>query len=600
MAKQFDPVLISQFGQGLITKLEPNKLPMGAALELKNVVFDSDGAIGPRGGFTIFGNNTAAAGRVRTTKTYTRRDGVEVPTRVRDNSTNTIWEWYSSVSGNWETLYATFTTGYRAAIWEFNTSSADRCFFTNGVDNLREWNGAITNLNGALVGAEATITVDSTTGFAASGSIIIGGTTVTYSGKNATQFTGAAGTPAAADNAGVTQLTAATSLTGTSNPVGRIVVTGMARAWVSGYDTTGSSMIVSKINDPVNYAYATPRIPGEGGLEDFVEGGGPLTSLYFKDGSVVVFKRHSIILYKLQQENVSTDEFPVRKVLIQGPDVGSISHSATIGAYNDVFFVSKKGGIRRLSRVGNAQLEVFDAIDLSDPIRPTIKDYDFSDASATFYDQKYMLACKSTSAQGANDRVLVYDYRTNGWSIWHMSVNDWFIYGGELYFGSSAAQNTYKMFDGYEDSAGISIGAEWRSGFIDIEPGHLKSQYLLYVEGSIATGTTLTFYINYDDGGRTTQVTKTITGSTSNAYVLAGSAPTFGSFSFGTTAFGGGLFTGATDLNRFRVYFTLPKSVRFRNFDVAFGSNQTGGRWKVSYIGFMNIPIKEPPKNLKV
>lgn len=595
-----EPATITKFGQGLITKLEPNKLPLGAALETKNTVFDSDGGIGPRGGYTIFGDTTAGSGKILSAKAWLRRGGDEKIVRLLDTGSAVTLQFFDSLNSTWSFLKGSLTTGKRASIVDFSSSAADRLAIINGTDAPIQWIGNTTNLNGALSGGEGTITVDSTSGFGTTGTLTIGTTVnVTYTGKTSVTFTGCSNTPAASDNASVTDSVTNPSLTNVSN-LGRIAVAGQARMWDGGYDSTGTTVVVSKINDWTNYSYSTPRVPGEGGLEDFIEGGGAVTSLYMKDGQLVVFKQNSIILYELQQQNVSTDEFPVRKVLINGPDVGAISHWATVGAYNDIFFVSKKGGIRRLSRVSNTDLAVFDSTDLSDNIRPTIADYDFTDAVAIFFDQKYLLSCKATSDASYNNRVLMYDYRTGGWSIWYMNVNDWFIYAGNLYFASSSSRNTYKMFDGYEDTAGIAIQSEFRTGYIDSSVGHLEEMTAIYAEGSIATGTTMDYYINYNDGGRTLQVHKTINGSISNPYILTGSAPSFGTYSFGTTPFGGGLFAGATDMNKFRVYFAVPKSIRFHNFDIALGSNQAGGRWKLVNLALWTKPIENIPKNLFV
>jgi hypothetical protein len=62
-------------------------------------------------------------------------------------------------------------------------------------------NGVRTLLNGGITLPQATITVDSTTGFATAGKIKVGGSIVTYTGKTGTTFTGASGgTGAIADN----------------------------------------------------------------------------------------------------------------------------------------------------------------------------------------------------------------------------------------------------------------------------------------------------------------------------------------------------------------------------------------------------------------
>ncbi len=61
------------------------------------------------------------------------------------------------------------------------------------VEKIWSQRGTETSLAGATTGGEATITVDSTTGFPSSGTIYLGSTTVTYTGKTSTTFTGCSG-----------------------------------------------------------------------------------------------------------------------------------------------------------------------------------------------------------------------------------------------------------------------------------------------------------------------------------------------------------------------------------------------------------------------
>ena len=65
--------------------------------------------------------------------------------------------------------------------------------------------GGRTTLTALLSGGETTIAVTDTTAFPSSGSLLIGATTVTYTGKTGTTFTGCASTPSASNGATVKQ-----------------------------------------------------------------------------------------------------------------------------------------------------------------------------------------------------------------------------------------------------------------------------------------------------------------------------------------------------------------------------------------------------------
>ena len=105
-----------------------------------------------------------------------------------------------------------------------STDTEDFLYFSDGVIALQRWTGGHTQLNGALAGGEATVTVDSTAGFdLTAGSIDIGGSTVTYTGTTATTFTGCAGTPVAADDAVVEQAVDVFAASSGTKPKGNIL-----------------------------------------------------------------------------------------------------------------------------------------------------------------------------------------------------------------------------------------------------------------------------------------------------------------------------------------------------------------------------------------
>lgn len=106
--------------------------------------------------------------------------------------------------------YATITTEYHEGQGRFKTKH-----FTYNYPIA----DITTQLNGAITASDTTITVDSTNGFASSGTIVIGTEQITYTGKTTTDFTGctrgANGTTATigADNSFVTNFVIESSLT---------------------------------------------------------------------------------------------------------------------------------------------------------------------------------------------------------------------------------------------------------------------------------------------------------------------------------------------------------------------------------------------------
>jgi len=578
MTERYKPISFDKWGRGLVTTQEANDIPMNAGVVCQNLDISSGSGIGPRLGRTLWGNRTTTVGKIAGLYTLKTREGLERAVRVR----TTLLEYYDSVNDTWNLLKSGLTTNLTAGFAPFNTSSANALYISNGTDNYTKWNGAVTHLNGALSGSEGTITVDSTSEFTTTGTLIIGTTvSVTYTGKTSTTFTGCSNAPAALDNAGVTQLTSEPSLTGATNPLGSILfsadVNSGSRMWIGKLST----MIGSKTANAENFASSSPRIPNEGVLQDFVIGGGKITAITGGDGVIIVFQEDAIVLFELVQQNVSTDEYVFLSPLMIGTREGCVSQKGIAGSRHGTFYISQKG-LMVLRREASASLQSMKPTFLFDDIRPTTEGYVFdSDSCIGIWDEKVHVSCKSDSDQSTNDRVVVYDVRTGGLVIykgWY--INQFTIFGNEFYGASSADQNCYKLYDSYADDGG-EITSIWRTRQNDFEISPKEKElYTLYMEGLISSGTTLNLTLRYDEQGIRKTVTTSIDGLESNPYIFSSSDPnTLGSNELGTEPLAGTV-AGASELNKFRVYWDLAVDTLY-NFDLTIQSGSAGARYKI-------------------
>ena len=108
------PITIRNF-KGMFTLFESSNIPDQYVANALNTSF-ADGSISPVKQYSTFGNQLTTdddVGRILSSFTATKANGLEVPLRVRDNDTNTILEWYNSVDDEWDTLLAGLTTGKR-------------------------------------------------------------------------------------------------------------------------------------------------------------------------------------------------------------------------------------------------------------------------------------------------------------------------------------------------------------------------------------------------------------------------------------------------------------------------------------------------------
>ena len=598
MEFKFNPVNYSRFGKGMVTVDEADTIQDDACVFAQNIDFGADGSIAPRLGKTLFGQNTAGSGSIPDAHVVMRRDGTQVALRTR----GTNLEYYSSSTGEWETLYTGFTSGYTTGFANYVTSTTDAVYIGNGTDTTRKWNTAVTTASAAFTTASTTITVASTTGFDASGTLICEGDEITYTGKTSTTFTGCASIASnQASGVSIAQVTSAVS----AIEKGNIMIVKDWRLSVAGSPTKGPTLTLATINSPENFTENSPRLVGDADIEDFPEGGGKITGLADFDKWWVIFKEDTIRLFTLQLNEGAaatvSAEYPITKGIITAPGIGAVTHKGIIGADNDIFYVSRTGGLRSLSNVASEQSQTR-IIDWFDPIRPTVKDYDFTSAATAFYDKKILVACKSSSDSSYNDTVIVLDLRTKGLGIYRgWNVSCWFILNGELYFGSSIEPNTYKAFDGYVDvsrTIEVPVDAIWRTKRFNFGyPAHQKEIDYIYVEGLISQPTEIDVTIRYDEDGSRSEVTKTISGT--GSYVTETPVNALGINELGIEPLAG-TTSDASDLNKFRVYLTLPADASLFNMDIIFRSTTTGGRWKITNYAVNPQLQEEPPAQLKL
>ena len=593
------PLFLTESGalnKGLITNDSPTDI--GNAFQaVQNVLITRKG-FGPRKGYQLVGtgDNTGTTGinslfAYKLSNVGTSTINGEVFLR-----SHTTWlEWFNELgnggAGLWHTLVAGLTSDKVFGFAPFNTTTlstaANRLYFGNGVENYTEWNGATTVLNGAVAGGAATINVDSTTLFSASGSLLINGTTVTYSGVTATSFTGCAGTPAADDNDGVAELPDTTTHSGL--PKMNYMLTAFSRIWGFGGSGTvhGNRLHYSQAGttsaapDPEDFTAAAPLV--DPGVRDFPEGGPNINAIVQSEDKIVVLKEDVINTYIFDYTQ-STAKFDLVGNYLQGPDVGCGALGAVTQAIQRIYYVSKRGGLKVLDREEGSNL--YKPLQLTQRILPTIENFDFSRAKIHYSerDNLILVACASDDDGRDNDTLICYDIQRDAITLFkNISADSFTTYKRESYFGSSITSRVFKLFTGFTDNgSNINASAQTQTyTFGDL--GSQKGLDVFYAEGFIKSGRDLNIRFDFDDG---TQAYKqiTINGNTDNNYIFAVSPNTFGEFEFGEYPFGGDPeeFTG---LYIFRVVIKFTP-IKAHNVSATFWSSGVGEQWFVKNYGF--------------
>ena len=669
MANQDFGELINDFSPGYQTKRTPSDLPMGAAQRGQNIVISDGDKIKPVEGWTLFGAADTSAVGITSATTFSLSTGLEIPIRA----SGTVIEYYNEGTAAYENLNSGYTNAKRFGFSQFynSTTQKDEFYFGNGFEPYTKWNGAYSQLNGALSGGETEVVVDSvltervhytgtasatstttldvspadwatdlwndifyvriTSGaadgkislitdttttritfaaiatlsgtptfeirqakFGNSGTIRIGTTDVTYTSLDQDdRFAGCSNVPAALDDAAMCQ--AVTEYPG--NPIGNILFTMDERMYVA-HDEE-AAINISAISDATDFTFSATRAAGEGDLGIVPEGGGPITGLGSEEERLVILKRN---ILKSLTFSKDTDDIVQLTTLIESNSVGTEAAKSVFRVDNDLYYASPEGGIKAVGRVPS--VDYVQAMQIADPIRPTVNAADFTDAAGVFYDSKAYIAAKSASTSSVNDIIFVFNFQKKAWELPIVGLNasDFFIYNNELYAASALNNECYQMNTGeyvvQKGTTDFPMLASWESGNLHFGiPANRKAINLLYVEGFIARNTDITVKIKYENNGVYRQISGTIEGDDEDILLVSGSTAPLGVQPLGIGTLGAGSDT-QTILNKFRLYFTTSE-VPFYEASIVFESDGKGQLWEINRFGFNTVPINQVDYKIK-
>jgi len=572
--------IVEDHSSGFITKRDRSQLPLGAMKEgSENIVITDGDRIGLRRGRVLFGQSSTATTPITSSHTHRRRDSIEVQLRAY----STLVEYYHSGTAQWETLKSGFTSGRRFGFADFDRSAdaTAHARFGNGVQDDQRWNGQFTQLNGALVGGEATITVDSTTGFTATGSIIINGTTVTYTGITVTTFTGCVGTPAAADNSGVAQLPVAFP----ANAKGNIYEVYQNRLCIANVTLAPNAVFISKVDNDTDFTFSSPRIDGEGAIINVSLGAGNITALINHEQKLYVGKQTGFHTVEFLQFDNNNTDFPFLVPVSadeNNPFLGPQSSKSVFVALQDVYFASAQGGIKRANRLE----AIDDPLELSDRIRPTVNRADFADAAAILFDNKGYISARENDGDPANNIVFVYNFERKAWEapIKGWNVSSWNIAQGLLFGHSSLGPVTHQyLTDETADVEGANrFGYKglFKSGDLNFGTRVLRKKCSgFYVEGFIAENTTVTCRLVYEFEGQKGTKEFTIEGDDTDFILASVNNGPISVLPLAVAPLASGSST-IQNLNKFRVYFTTNLKP-FYEISVEFESEGVDQDWEI-------------------
>lgn len=155
---------IEQFKKyGFVALEDTTKAPIGSLRVMRNAQITKRGGLAPRLGTLLLGTNNESMTPIRGFYNFRRSLGSdELLIKTYDDEIEFISK--NASSAGWARLKNGYTSpsefGFAASL--VNTENEDYVVGGNRYEPYFRWTGAVTQLNGALVGGETTITVDST------------------------------------------------------------------------------------------------------------------------------------------------------------------------------------------------------------------------------------------------------------------------------------------------------------------------------------------------------------------------------------------------------------------------------------------------------
>lgn len=344
--------------------------------------------------------------------------------------------------------------------------------------------------------------------FPATGTLIIDGNTVDYSGfASSTGFTvvSAPIVPIPIDGEIIVSLVPeefpsdprGNRLT---NYLGRIVV-GNVRSAVArdaggalqGYSSAGS-YFVSKINDPVDFEFSATRVAGEGDIIGTPYGGGEIVDVVHHEDTAYAFKPRYVESVKYSQD---ASDLAVREPLKAG--IGAIV--PTIKGSDDVYFITADKKFTSIGRVQAKDIKP-QTVNIGYKIKRILDSYGFVFGRGIEFEDKIFIPARSSESEVTyNDIIVVYNKVTDSfWGVWDIPANFLEQFNGGLYYADALTPNVYKMFEGSADVDGddrYPISAEYATHFLNLTPsdGNLQGLNGMYYEGYIDANTEIEFKV---------------------------------------------------------------------------------------------------------
>lgn len=497
---------------------------------------------------------------------------------------------------------------YGQANWN-NGYGDDRMYFCNGRDHMFKWRQGLDYLKNTTAGADATITLNDSTRFPASGTVIVqavGGSPVALpfsANDKATGILTLTGTVGSIIPAGAAVAMGVDDVSSTF--IGKIMFTWQRRLVLLNRYGVETGVYYSDVGAPEGFAAG--GVDG-GGAFQFSDGDGPITAgLDFGDYALIG-KPNGWSQFDFIINDALNAKLVRLTPMISGQSAGTIIHQGCVKVLNKLMYPTPTEGMLQINPTQTGQNSSIDLKILSQKINNLwTQTFSIVQARSKYFDQKILTAVgvptvrynQTPQNQIVNNSLIaVYDILRDGYTIWdNLPVTDFVIFNSLLYYLNNSDGGLYQLFPlGIYDDNGNPYGVTIydRERYFD-SPELPKTVDKGYIEGFIDRNTLLFVDAMFNHGGVLAMQTYVIDGSNPDYVQFAQQFPLGSDLPLEFAALGTGGLGQVDALGSFRVYLDLASRYGFHTLQLRFRTLQAGARYQITGIGFNPKTQYQPP-----
>jgi len=520
------------FFTGLVTRLEPQSIPRGAASDSLNFVTKGD-RIELRRGSKLLGTTlNTGTGKITGLRVGTREDGTQVAFRTRGRKI----EYYDTATEEWiesgSDVLPVAASGEDISIEPYQNLAGAFMYFSSPNSSIYKIHlanpGSVTDLSSTAFRGKMTISQnrmllwdqkgstggkddtgvygsyvdkDEVTDYTQISAEAIGAAgSLTYTGTLAFKAAGAKrtcfevtftdGTETFVDNRnGV--------LVGTAGGTGTINYTTGAYSVTFAAVAGGSVTSTYRWEDATSagiadFSKSSPRTAGQGFVFRQDDGGGSVQRILTYEAVTYCLHRLKTWVIEITNTDTSATNLPFR-------DKAGIPYWRAAEATGDgIYYVDDTDENDPMVRVMTLNQYTSKVLPKGISTNLDLSGYEFDYAIIREWGTKIVLACRTDDAT-VNNRLFIYDKLLKSWDVHDYICSTLDIYNGTLIAGDPATNNVYTLFSGLDDDDSAIVGY-WQGNLDSLDIDGMKKPKRFKIGGLIGPDQKMKVSLSVDGG----------------------------------------------------------------------------------------------------